>query len=289
MSILATISRFGKRRLDDKIARSRAGGCLCLGALVLAGGCSSNGFHTRYSGLSRVQVCAMPDYIPTPDIIVGNLPDKPFDEIVNEMYAEGYVLIGTAQWMGRGNLGNADAKEQAKNIGAACVLWRANFSHSESLALPVPVFTPGQVSTTYMSGRAYAGLSSGSYYGSATTYTPGSVTTNYVPVSVRQYNYTGAFFARCWPGILGIKTSGPDNAYKRMFDTNSGWRVVAVARNGRAFVENIFPGDVIMSINGQPCFPGQEFPSWRFNAWNELQIYRPERGVLIKRVFVETQ
>lgn len=255
---------------------------------MMLGGCAGNGFTAFYSGMTLEQVHADPWFVPDSLPLVARLPDKPADDVMNEMFAKGYTPIGTSKWEGPDSEGNEEAADQARKIGAAYVLWRSDYSHTRQGAMPITTYNPGGTSTTYHSGNVYSGGANGNYSGTSTTYHPGTTTTNYVPYSVDRYKYTAIFFAKFKPGILGVKLDDPGTDYKRKFDTQSGAIIKAVMNNGRAFQANIFPGDIIMSANGMPYKLEPAFAAWKFGVENVVRIYR-DGQIIEKKIFIEAQ
>lgn len=255
--------------------------------IFLSGCIHSNGFTKFYDGMTVDDLYRDPYYIHTETPQVATLPDKPLKEVLNDMFSEGYELIGQSLWEGPGDHDNEDALKQARAVGAALVLWRADYSHTRQGTVPITTYNPGSTSTTYHSGTIFTGGSMGSFGGTSTTYNPGSTSTSYIPFSVSRYDYIALFFAKFKSGVLGLWLDEPGLAYQRKFDTNSGGLVTAVRKDGRAYKANIFRGDIIMSANGIPYKYDQEFKDWKYNQENSIQIYR-DGEIIEKKIFVET-
>lgn len=254
--------------------------------IFLSGCIHSNGFTKFYDGMTANDLYGDPNYIHIETPQVAILPNKPLEQVVKDMFIEGYGLIGQSIWEGPGDNDDKDALKQARDVGAALVLWRADYSHTDQGAVPITTYNPGSTSTTYHSGTIFAGGTMGSFGGTSTTYNPGSTSTSYVPFSVNRYDYTALFFIKFKSGILGLWLDEPGSAYQRKFDTNSGGLVVAVRKDGRAYKANIFQGDIIMSVNGIPYKYDQEFKDWKYNQENSIKIYRDGK-IIEKKIFVE--
>lgn len=255
----------------------------------LACGCAGNGFSKFYSGQTREQVLAYPRYIAEDDIKLSRISVESVvadpDATINKMFENGYAQIGYAEWEGPVDEGDAEAKAQAKKVGASYVLWGANYLRTDSGVMPVTRYNPGDTTTTYHAGTVLSPAGSGQYYGTSTTYNPGTVSTDYVPYSVNKYNYLGIFFIKIKPGKLGVKLDDPGDEYKKKFDSNSGAKVSAVMHNGRGAKANIMRGDIIMSVNGTPYDPAHD-TSWRVGEDNVLQIYRDGK-IITKNIFLD--
>jgi hypothetical protein len=242
----------------------------------LLSGCAGNGFSSFYIGQTREQVQASP-FIETcsaPEI--RTLPTGDPKAIANSMYAEGFAPIGTSAWDGPGDQGHKEAFAQGQNVGACVVMWKADYTHTRQESMPISTYTPGGVSTTTHTGTVYSGGASGTYSGTSTTYNPGTMSTQYVPYSVNRYDYLAVYFARIVNNLqaLMIKVVEPPESYMRATDSRSGVLVTATLRGGNAFRANIFPGDIIMTINGKDCAPDTPEQSLLKPGDNELKIYR---------------
>ncbi len=149
---------------------------LLLGALLGSIGCSnpfSKYYTDRLSGRT-VEDC--------PELI---LPEgKPRVNVVADIHAanldmieNGYQMIGYSVFQSSA-VELKKALHQAKAVHAEVVLVKSKYNHSDSGTIAI---TTNQAVNTQFSG-SYSGVySSGTYYGSATTYVP---TTHYFPYSI---------------------------------------------------------------------------------------------------------
>ena len=241
-------------------------------------GCAGNAFTKFYTGNTLNQAQAL-SVITCQSPEVGTLPSGSPEIISNRMYTEGFGPIGTSAWEGPGNQGNDEAIEQGKNVGACIVLWKADYSHTRQESIPITTYTPGGTSTSIHSGNVYSGGSTGMYSGTSTTYHPGTASTQYVPYSVNHYNYLAVYWVRIAndPQALMIKMQSPPDSYMRETDSRAGIFVTAVMKDSNAYKANIFPGDIIMTINGQQTDPDVSTRTLMKPGDNELKIYRDGR------------
>lgn len=253
----------------------------------LLSGCATSGFSQYYDGQTIEHLQADPAYTPETTVQVRRLPDEPIGAIFAKMCASQYLPVGSSEWEGPAGASDSEAVAQAKKVGASLVMWRANYSHTASGAMPVTTYNPGGVATTYHSGTVLSGGGSGQYSGTSTTYNPGTFSTNYVPYSVDRYNYVAIFFARFKPGLLGatLDFDLPVD-YKKQFDTTAGALVLGVVDGWRASKANILPGDIIMSVNGVNFT--DSFDDWKYGEENTVQVYRDGK-TLTKKIFLEQQ
>lgn len=255
--------------------------CLCTFLLM---GCAGNNFSKFYTGMTKEQVLAGPQYVPEPHVKVSRLPNKDAREIVAEMFAEGYHPVGASEWEGPSNNGDSHAIAQAKKIGASCVLWTANYSRTTSGVTPITTYNPGTTSTTHHSGNVSSRRNFVNYRGTTTTHNSGTYETNYVPYSVEKYHYLAVYFAKIKPGKLGVKVADPGDEYKKKFDTNSGALVEGIVKGGGAFNAGILIGDIIMSINDVPYFHNKTDIEWNYDKPNLIKIFRD--GEIIEKKFI---
>ncbi|MCL1981359.1 MAG: PDZ domain-containing protein [Proteobacteria bacterium] len=257
-------------------------------ALMMLTGCAGNAFTNFYTGktLEQVQAAGGIQTCQSPEI--RSMPPGEPKDVGNRMYTEGFRPIGTSAWEGPGNQGNDEALAQGKNVGACLVLWKADYSHTRQESIPITTYTPGGTSTTIHTGNVYSGSSTGSYSGISTTYNPGTASTQYIPYSVNRYNYLAVYFARLVndPQKLMIKIESPPDSYMRETDSRSGGLVTAVMKDGNAYKANIFPGDIIMTINGQPTDPDVSTQTLMKPGANELKIYRDGK-VITKNINIQ--
>jgi len=244
-------------------------------ALMMLSGCAGNSFTKYYTGKTLDQVQAL-GVITCQEPEIRGMPSENPEAVVNQMFYEGFAIIGTSAWEGPGNQGNNEAVAQAKKVGACLVFWKANYSHTDQGVMPIMTYTPGGTSTTIHSGTVYSGGSTGMYSGTSTTYNPGTTSTEYVPYSVNRYNYQAVYFARVAndPQSLMIMTQAPPDSYMRETDSRAGVLVAAVMKDGNAYKANIFPGDIIMTINGQQANHDVSTRTLMKPGDNELKIYR---------------
>ena len=203
---------------------------------ILLSGCLSSGFSKFYHGktLEETQACTWLEPIQIPE--VRHMPDLPLDDILNQMYTEGFAITGYAAWEGPNDEGDQEALEQAAKVGAALVLWRADYSHTKH---------GSTAHTTYHPGRTI-------YNGLSTVYIPGTSSTYTTPYSVDRYSYDAIFFGKLTntSDTFRARIVEPPMSFFRTMDKRIGGLVAAVMKDSVVYHANIFPGDIILKING---------------------------------------
>ncbi|CCA93375.1 PDZ domain-containing protein [Novosphingobium sp. PP1Y] len=108
--------------------------------------------------------------------------------------------------------------------------------------------------TSYSRGNVQAygtgGSAHGSYSGTTTTY--GSQTT-YLPYQVNRFRKTALYFSfvpKIGAGILTRELT-PDEVAK--FETRRAVAVQAIRDGSPAYLADILPGDIILTVNGNPA------------------------------------
>lgn len=149
--------------------------------------------------------------------------------------------------------------EQAKKIGAQTVLASSKYTHTVTGAMPLSL---PNTSTSYSTGNATAYGSGGivNAYGSGTTTTYGNQIVM-MPYSVQRSDFAAVFFAkvRSRLGLYFNKSSQVDVATRKRLGTNAGLKVFEVIEGSPAFLANVFPGDILLSIGNDPVYSGDDY------------------------------
>lgn len=228
----------------------------CLASSVLVTGCA-NGFTNFYHGMTKEQV----------DEQVGNRqPAEPHPIYTNDVRGEserlaenGYTQVGESSFQGpQTRRAEASAVSQAKAIGADVVVLSERSAGSETVS--VPLTTP-TTSTSYSSfnGTAFnPGYGTTNLMGSGTTTSFGTSTT-YIPMTVRRADYYAGYWVKAKPPIIGVNVSPLSAEQHRQIGTNSGVLVRVVVIGSPAFKADIFKGDYLMAIGGDPVTSIDDF------------------------------
>lgn len=170
---------------------------------------------------------------------------------VNRMFENGYGIIGVAAFVAP-QKGEDMAIAQAKKVGASHVLLTSKYQSTASGAMPL---TTPTTTTTYHSGTASAygsgGYASGMYSGTSTTY---GTQTTYIPYSVDRYEQAGYFFAPLSRTGLGVRIQPLRDEDRQQLQSNKGMRIEAVRKGSPAFLADVLPGDILVSIDGKPTY-----------------------------------
>ena len=183
---------------------------------------------------------------------------------------------------------------QAKKVGADFVLNSCVYLGSQQVAVPLVHYQPGQTYTTTSSGTVNANAfgnggyayGTGNYYGTSTTTSPGTFSTQVVPVTVQRYQYDAAFFRRTKPPIVGILQKPLPVEIREKLQRNTGVIAWVVRDDSPAFTANILEGDVILKMNNEDVksetdygekvikFAGQkvDFEIWRNGEFKTITV-----------------
>lgn len=210
---------------------------------ALLAGCASN-FAKFYQG--------QPDARLWPSYIESNAPIAIYttadpEKDVRSVVSKGYSIIGQSSFnAGSNTVSQAQLLAHAKKIGAQLVLFKTEFTHSVSGAMPLTVPT---TSTSYSTGTATAYGTGGSVtaYGSGTTTTYGSQTTM-VPYTVHRSDFLAIYFAKT-KSKIGLHPTPLDDETRRRLQRNTGVKVDLVIENTGAFEADILAGDIVTKFN----------------------------------------
>jgi len=210
---------------------------LCLIALIL-GGCTSP-WEQFYAGTE------LPG-----DFVFGGTTqcyrvDKPED--VKEYLKDGYAVFGESNFNAGGAVSLASLQAHGEKVGADIVLYWAGNARTTQSTMVIPHYNPGTQQTTYLNGYG----SSGSFSGTATTYTPGTYSSEVVPVTVTRMDYSALFLRkRLTKPALGIRVREMTSAEASAVGTNSAVGIDLVVRNAPAFEADVMDGDYLLEIDG---------------------------------------
>ncbi|HLS55398.1 MAG TPA: PDZ domain-containing protein [Zeimonas sp.] len=214
--------------------------------MVLLAGCA-NPVAQFYQGMTDVR--SKPAYDASARGVQIYTTDD-FERDRLRLARKGFFPIGQSTFnAAASSVGEAQVLEHATAIGAHIVLVASRYSHTVTGATPLTI--PNS-STSFSSGTATAYGPGGTVqaYGTGTTTTYGSQTVM-VPFSVARSDFTMLFFAKN-KNLVGISPVPLDDATRQRLQTNIGARVESVVDDSPAFVADILPGDVVLSIDGAP-------------------------------------
>jgi len=244
-------------------------------------GCA-NPFATHYQGTADARL------LPAYDAAAENVTIQRSDNLTRDRLAlmrRGYAQIGEASFNADASrIGEAQLREHAIKIGAHAVLLASRHTHTETGAVPLTV---PQTTTTYSTGTATAygsGVSvraSGS--GSTTTY--GSQTL-LVPFTINKADFMALFFAKTHPRA-GLFIQPTDEATRKRLKTNSGMQVVEVVTGSPAYRAEVIPGDVVLTIGGEPLESLEQYSDLLRKFGGQTVIFRIDRDSSITEKHIE--
>lgn len=174
------------------------------------------------------------------------------DADIEQMWRRGYAPIGFTSFE-TGNNKTDDAVRLAKKLHARYLVVSANLKSSTMTSIPL---TLPNTTTSYTNGTANVygsgGSASGTYSGTTTTY---GTQTTYIPIRINRFSKTAIYFQelpKSGIGILMRELSAPE---MQRLETRHAIAIRFVRDGSPAYTADIFPGDIITKINGQPADP----------------------------------
>lgn len=166
------------------------------------------------------------------------------------MWRRGYTAIGYTSFETNNNK-TKDAFKLAKKLKAPFFMVSTKFLYSETTSIPLT--TPNNT-TTVSSGSVSAsgtgGSAFGTYNGTSTTY---GTQTTYMPIQVSRFDKTAVFFREVPKVGTGIFPRDLTNEEVAKFETRRAFAVRYVRDSSPAYQADIFPGDIILKVNGEPA------------------------------------
>ncbi len=247
-----------------------------LSCCMLLAACSS-GFENNYQPVLERPMAQAPLQVCTKTQVEKLSPYTNIDEARKSMEAKGYVLIGKAQWEGTSEESSSTALEQGEKVGACLVLWRKIDAGVTHTTRTMSHYTPPRQKTVEVEGETKI------------ITIPGHTDYYEEPVTYQRYDYLGLFFGKLQGGTssLGIESAAPSVQYMAKHDSRRGILVVDVKHNSPAYHANIFPGDVLLQLNGQDLTFGTPL-SLIPQQNNEIRIDRNGQQ-LVKKISSEAQ
>jgi hypothetical protein len=201
-------------------------------AFALLTGCT-NPYEDFYHPSANLTT-AMKAYIPSSEpLVIYTTSD--FSKDIDALVRRGYFPVGNSSFNANANLvSEGQLRSQANAVHAQVVLVSSHYTNTVTGAIPL---TLPQTSTTYVSGS----------FGSATATTYGTSTTM-MPYSIQRSDFGAVYFIKTRQRV-GIIAAPLDDAIRKRIGTNSGVLVRIVVDGSPAFVADIFPGDILLSVN----------------------------------------
>jgi hypothetical protein len=174
-------------------------------------------------------------------------------QAIAEAYARhGYMLVGYSSFNSGQRQSDTGAIEQGERVGADIVVV-IDPRYTGSISTSVPLTTPTtQTSYTTGTATAYGTGGTATAYGNATTTTYGQQTT-YIPMTVHRFDY-GALYFVMRHIVFGANIRELNDEERKAMQSNRGVYVLSVVDGSPAYRDDILPGDIIVSIAGQPVY-----------------------------------
>ncbi|MGD1031401.1 MAG: PDZ domain-containing protein [Opitutaceae bacterium] len=229
-------------------------GTVAVVAAVIFAGCVANGFKEFYQTVNIGPYAKLQPYSGSTQVYSSTNLAADGDHLGQK----GYVPLGQASFQTGQRVTLRQIQEQGQAVGADIVLWASSDLGTEQATVPVFHYNPGTTSTTNTYGTATANAygsggyatANGSYSGISTTTTPGTLSTQMVPITIHRMAFGATFWRKRIPGPLGISTVDLPPDMRQTLQRNTGVLVRWLVDDSPAFKANILVGDVITQMNG---------------------------------------
>lgn len=230
-------------------------------------GCATNPVAQFYQDYTKqMPVALQQKLLPTTgDPRVIGIAETQHKKERHNLEDEGYILVGVVAIQGPA-ITQGQLIEQAKKAGAGVILYSSEFDGTQQGVRPIVTYQPGQTYTTsefgtvnanaYGSGGYASGF--GTYSGSATTTSSGTLNTQYVPYQYNTYRTVASFWRQLKPQIFGAGFNTIPEDLRTALQRNTGAYVNVVIQDSPAFKANILEGDIIIQIADKPVTSAQE-------------------------------
>jgi membrane-associated protease RseP (regulator of RpoE activity) len=186
-------------------------------------------------------------------------------------------------------------EEQAKIVGADIVLTKTSDEGSRQIAMPYLQYHPGTVAMTNSSGTVNANAygsggyayGNANYSGSSTTTTPGTFSTEEVPITVQNYAYAATYWRKAVPPTFGVVGDALPSEMRQALQRNTGVLTRYVIDGSPAFRANILSGDVIIAFDNVPIESLQQFVAKLEDVAGKLTEVTLLRNGIEKKITVQ--
>jgi hypothetical protein len=202
--------------------------------------------------------------------------------VVDAYMRHGYALIGYSNFNSGRRETESNAVTQGERVGADIVVV-IDPTYTGSITTSVPLTTP-TVQTSYTTGNAtaYGPAGTATAYGNATTTTYGTETT-YIPMTVHRFDYGALYFVKRHI-MFGANIRELNDDERRAMQSNQGVYVLSVTDGSPSFKSDVLPGDILISIAGQPIYGVQsETDLVKKNAGNLVDVKISRSGQTVTK------
>lgn len=223
---------------------------LC-GALALLAGCVS-GYEQFYRPNTAItsETLATHRVAPAPAVPLADHVGSYSPQMVATYESNGYFPIGYSDFTSGMRQFGDGALSQGKKVGADLVV-EIDPRYAGQVSTVLPISTP-TTSTSYTTGTAtaYGPYGSTTAYGNSTTTTYGTQT-NFVPVTIQRVEYGAIYFVKIKTG-WGVLATMLSDEQRQQLQSNHGLNINVVVRGSAAFESDILPGDILLTMAGEP-------------------------------------
>jgi len=229
-----------------------------LGLVLSVSGCV-NVYSDHYQQANAVDVsqlmanrAAPPPEDPIIERIAPLATPEQRDAFMASYLRRGYGFLGESGFHATdGDIKESLAVDQARELKADLVaifspLYTGSTTETENRRVPIRETTTETVNDSKVKG------SKGTVKASDKSTTTTTVTAiRQVNVTYDHFEYRAAYFVKQKAGF-GIHTRELDDSERKKLQTNKGVHVVVVVNNSPAFMADVLPDDIILTMNGQP-------------------------------------
>jgi hypothetical protein len=231
-------------------------------------GCSTNPLAKFYQDYTKQMPVALQQRLLPPNgnpQIISIAPNQHKIE-AHQLEEKGYLLIGVAAFNGPA-ITQSQLNEQAKRTSAGMVVVSSQFLGNQQGVRPIFTYQPGQTYITSESGTFNANVYNnggyasgfGTYSGSATTTSSGTLNTQYVPYEYSIYGTAASFWRHVKPPVFGAGFDSIPEDMRTKLQRNRGAYINTIVQDSPAFKANILEGDVIIQIADKSIMSNQDF------------------------------
>lgn len=218
---------------------------------------------------------AVDNYVPTtePLQIFGS---NNFDADAQALEERGYAPIGNSSFNApASSVSDRQLRDQASKLGAAVVLVSSRYASTVNGAMPLVL--PNN-STSYTTGNATVTGTGGiaNVNGTATTNTYGTETVM-VPYSIQRNEFGAIYFVKV-RAHFGAFYGSIDAATRIRLQTNAGVLIKAVIAGSPASHADIFPGDIVLTMDSQRAESWEELNTYLKAHYGQTVVFEIDRG-----------
>lgn len=217
--------------------------------LINISGCVSGykEFYSPAQGVTSEEINARRLSVPPIEPLIEHIRPMRGEQIVDDYYQRGYMLIGYSEFNSGHDESDASAVEQGKTVGADLVVILSP-SYTGTVTTTIPIVKP-TTTTSYTQSMAtvYGNNGPVTAYGLGKTTTYGTKT-DYLPFSIDRADYGALYFIK-FKYSLGASLRELNEGESRKLDTYKGVAIHLVVYKSPAYNADLLIGDIIRTVD----------------------------------------